>query len=124
MRIGYGVCAVALFAVSTICSAKEGGAPLRVDWTLTKTGATLKREAVISVTDRAGNPVVDADVQLSIDMPSMPGMHKVPTIKARPSGTAGRYAASFELEMPGEWVAQIEVKAPVRVKTIKKFHAE
>lgn len=99
-------------------------APLSVEWALEKTGKPLEREATLSVSDAKGQPVSGASIEVNVDMPSMPMMHKVPKAIAAPSGQPGRYKARFTLEMAGEWAAQIEVKGPVRTKVIKKFNID
>jgi uncharacterized GH25 family protein len=95
--------------------------PLSVEWTLGKTGKPLEREAILTVTDGRGQPVSGASVEVNVDMPSMPMMHKVPKAIAKPTGDPGRYKTRFTLEMAGEWAAQIEVKGPGRTKVVKKF---
>ncbi len=99
-------------------------APLSVEWTLEKTAKPLEREAMLTVTDGQGQPVSGASIEVSVDMPSMPMMHKVPKAIAEPAGPPGRYRARFTLEMAGEWAAQIEVKGPVRTKIVKKFNVD
>lgn len=98
--------------------------PLSVEWTLAKTQKPLEREALLTVTNSQGQPVSGATIEINVDMPSMPMMHKVPKSTAEPAGEAGRYKARFTLEMAGEWAAQIEVKQPVRTKVIKKFNVD
>ena len=123
----------ALLAVLISCASASGLssparaqaiAPLSVEWALDKTGKPLEREATLSVTDAKGQPVSGASIEVNVDMPSMPMMHKVPKTIAAPSGQPGRYKARFTVEMAGEWAAQIEVKGPVRTKVIKKFNVD
>lgn len=97
---------------------------LSLEWTLKKTGKPLEREAVLTVTDKQGQPVSGASIEVNVDMPSMPMMHKVPKAIAEPAGQPGLYRTRFTLEMAGEWAAQIEVKSPVRTKVIKKFNVD
>jgi hypothetical protein len=96
--------------------------PLSIEWTLVKTEKHLEREALITVTNAQGQPVSGASIEVKVDMPSMPMMHKVPKALAEPAGEPGRYKTRFTLEMAGEWVAQLEVKNPVRTKVIKRFN--
>jgi len=97
---------------------------LSVEWTLAKTKTPLEREALITVTNAQGQPVSGANIEVKVDMPSMPMMHSVPKATAEPSGEPGRYKTKFTLEMAGEWAAQVEVTKPVRTKVIKKFNVD
>lgn len=102
----------------------QSAAPLSIEWTLAKTSKPLEREAVITVTNAQGQPVSDANIEVNVDMPSMPMMHAVPKATATPAGEPGRYKTKFTLEMAGEWAAQIEVTKPVRTKVVRKFNAD
>lgn len=97
-------------------------APLTVEWTLEKTKKALEREATLTVANAQGQPVSGATIEVNVDMPSMPMMHRVPKVTAEPAGEPGRYKARFTVEMVGEWAAHIEVKGPVSAKVIKKFN--
>lgn len=101
----------------------QSAGPLSVEWTLTKTSKPLEREATITVTQQ-GQPVSGASIEVNVDMPSMPMMHKVPKAIAEPAGEPGRYKTRFTLEMKGEWAAQVEVTKPVRTKVVKKFNVD
>ena len=98
--------------------------PLSVEWTLEKTGKPLEREAVLTITNGQGQPVSGASIEVNVEMPSMPMIHRVPKAIAKPAGQPGRYMTRFTLEMAGEWAAQIEVKGPGRTKVIKKFNVD
>lgn len=102
----------------------QAAGPLSVEWTLEKTRKPLEREATLTVTNAQGQPVSGASIEVNVDMPSMPMMHKVPKTIAEPAGEPGRYKARFTLEMAGEWAAQIEIKGPVRTKVIRKFNVD
>lgn len=102
----------------------QAAGPLSVEWTLEKTSKPLEREAVLTVTNAQGQPVSGASIEVNVDMPSMPMMHKVPKAIAEPAAEPGRYKTRFALEMAGEWAAQIEVKGPMRTKVIKKFNVD
>jgi len=95
-----------------------------VEWTLEKTGKPFEREAWLTVINGRGQPVSGAVVEVNVDMPSMPMMHKVPKAIADPAGEPGRYKTKFTVEMAGDWAAQIEVKGPVRAKVVKKFNID
>ena len=102
----------------------QAAGPLSVEWKLEKTKKPLEREAVLTVTNAQGQPVSGASIEVNVDMPSMPMMHKVPKAIAEPAGEPGRYKTRFTLEMAGEWAAQIEVKGPARTKVIRKFNVD
>ena len=102
----------------------QSAGPLSVEWTLERTRKPLEREAALTVTNAQGQPVSGARIEVNVDMPSMPMMHKVPKAIAEPAGEPGRYKTRFTLEMAGEWVAQIEVKSPLRTKVVKKFSVD
>jgi hypothetical protein len=95
-----------------------------IDWSLAKTDKPLEREALITVKDPHGQPVLGARIEVTVDMPSMPMMHKVPMVVAEPAAEPGTYQARFTLEMAGEWVAQIEMKQPQRAKIVKRFKVD
>lgn len=87
------------------------------------TGAALERNLVITLTD-AGKPVSDATVEVTVDMPSMPMIHRVPKSRAVPTGKPGQYAAKVILEMAGEWAVRIVVDKPRRATFVEKFQAD
>ena len=115
--------AFAAWLLTTPSFAQSAG-PLSVEWTLAKTQKPLEREALITVTNAQGQPVSGASIEVNVDMPSMPMMHKVPKAVAEPAGEPGRYKTRFTLEMAGEWAAQLEVKNSVRTKVVKKFNID
>ena len=102
----------------------QAAAPVTVEWTLEKTKKALEREATLTVANGQGQPVSGVTIEVNVDMPSMPMMHKVPKVIAEPAGEPGRYKARFTVEMAGAWAAQIEVKGAVRAKVIKKFNVD
>jgi hypothetical protein len=102
----------------------QSAGPLSVEWTLERTRKPLEREALLTVTNAQGQPVSGARIEVNVDMPSMPMMHKVPKAVAESAGEPGLYKTRFTLEMAGEWAAQIEVKGPVRTKVVKKFNVD
>jgi hypothetical protein len=110
--------------VSSAASQTQSTPPFSIDWSLVRTAKPLERHALISVRDSQGQPVVGARIEVSVDMPSMPMMHKVPMVVAEPTAESGSYLARFTLEMPGEWAAQIEMIEPRRAKTVKRFQVD
>jgi len=122
LKLVVAVGSIAFLPPSTMLAQSAG--LLSVEWTLEKTGKPLEREAAITVRNQQGQPVSGANVEVNVDMPSMPMMHKVPRAIAAPAGEPGRYKTRFTLEMAGEWAAQIEVKGPMRTKVVKKFNVD
>lgn len=115
--------ACALTAAPLLAKDKPAGA-LRIDWTLKKTGVPLEREALLVINDSAGKPVAGAEIDIVLDMPSMPGAHRMAPVRAKPTAQPGSYSARFTLEMAGEWSARIEMKAPQKLKVSRRFRAD
>lgn len=87
-----------------------------------RTGKDLERELILYLRNKSDRtPVLGANVEIDVDMTSMPMMHKVPKAVAKPGDVAGEYRARVKLEMAGEWAAHITVKSPFRLKTVRKF---
>ena len=88
-------------------------------------GPVLVFDCDIRLSDRgSGRPIDKADVTVGADMPSMPMVHNVRPVKAKPAGEPGRYSARLELEMPGEWAVKIRVAGPVRDQIVKTLRFE
>jgi YtkA-like len=98
--------------------------PITVEWQVAATGKPLEREATITLTDAHGKPVENGQIEITVDMPSMPMTHRIPKIVARPTNERGQYTARFTLEMAGEWAAQIAVIRPQRTRVIKRFKVD
>ena len=105
-------------------AAHVASAAPKVEWVLKPSKNSLDRESTITITDRAGKPISNAKVTISLDMPSMPGAHHVPPVLATPTSTPGLYTALLRPEMVGEWTARIEMSAPQRLKIFKKFNVD
>ena len=93
------------------------------------TAEALVYSCTIAVTGRkSAEPVVAEALSVKADMPGMPMAHNIPPAKAMPmDGMPGRYTATLELDMHGEWALAIEVDgrtagtdARVRDKVIVK----
>lgn len=94
--------------------------PMELTFQAQPTGTPLERRLLIILSD-GGKPVTDATVEVDVDMPSMPLMHRVPKARATPNETPGEYTAKVTLEMPGEWAARIVVDKPRRTTVVHKF---
>ena len=117
----------AAIAASTAYPAQaqeSGKAPASIAWTLKETGRSLEREAQLTVRYRDGRPVTGGVIVVSLDMPSMPGVHRIAAVRAEATATPGRYLARLQPEMAGDWTAHIEMQAPYRLKVFRKFHVD
>jgi hypothetical protein len=101
-------------------SAAQKRSSITVDWRIAATGKPLEREATIT----QGRRIENGEIEISVDMPSMPMMHRIPKIIARPTGEQVEYTARFTLEMAGDWAAQIDVNQPQRTRVIKRFKVD
>jgi len=89
------------------------------------TGSVLERRFVITLKDaQTGNPIQGAAIDVNLDMPSMPMLHRVPKAKAEATGTPGQYATTVSLEMAGEWAARVVVEKPSRATFIHRFSVD
>ncbi|MBM3580826.1 MAG: FixH family protein [Alphaproteobacteria bacterium] len=116
MFIGVGL----LMSIAVPASAQN---LLELTFRAQPTNKPLERKLMIVLKD-GGKPVSDAIVEIDVDMPSMPMMHRVPKTKAMPSGAPGEYSANIILEMPGEWAARVAVDKPRRTTAVYKFQVE
>lgn len=102
-----------------------GPTALDLEFLAKPTGRPLEMDLVVILRDKAGGaPVSGARIEINVDMPSMPMMHRVPKTVAAPAAEPGHYAARVKLEMGGEWAARILVTEPARLNTVRKFQAE
>jgi len=70
---------------------------------------------------RQGQPVIDLDVRMSADMPSMPMAHQVKPVTARATSTPGEYRARLDLEMSGEWAVKLRLAGPLRDQLVLHY---
>jgi hypothetical protein len=75
----------------------------------------------VSLSDAAGNPVAGANVNLEGNM-SHPGMN--PVFGAAREIGAGRYQASIEFTMGGDWVMLVRVNLPDGQKLEREFEVK
>lgn len=89
------------------------------------TGQPLERRLIVVVTHGPeNNPVSGAIVEVDVDMPSMPMMHRVPKVRAVPSADPGEYIATVTVEMAGEWAARVAVDRPKRQTFLHRFQVD
>ena len=99
------------------------GQSMEIVFKADRTGKDLERELILILKNKVdGRPVLDAKLEIDVDMPSMPMMHKIPKATAKPSDVPGEYRARVKLEMAGEWAAHITVNSPSRLRTVRKFY--
>ena len=116
--------ALATLLIAAPLAAAAQGAVLRLEWQVLSATKPLERELVVTLKDARGSPVEGAQVDIEVDMPSMPMMHRVPVARAKPTGAPGRYSAKVEMEMAGEWAAKVSVAAPYKASWVRKFRLE
>ncbi|QLY30515.1 FixH family protein [Nocardia huaxiensis] len=126
MTLRRGVLAVALAVIAVIVawwlwpsaatqSPRMTAGPYLVRLTVndgshTSGGAHTGDNAVdLEITDHAGNPVAPDQVAVEPAMPQMG--HAVPPAAAEPI-TPGRYRATVNLPMPGQWEIAVDLSGP------------
>jgi hypothetical protein len=67
---------------------------------------------------RDGKPLTGVALTLGADMPSMPMMHAVKPVKAKPGKTPGEYRAKLDLEMLGEWAVTLTLAGPAKDRLV------
>lgn len=88
-------------------------------------GARLAYDCTVElVRGPGGPPIVEAEVELGADMPSMPMAHAVRPVRAVPAGSPGVYRARLVLEMHGEWAVKVTLARPFRDQDIVMLRFE
>ncbi len=78
----------------------------------------------VTVKDANRRAISDADITLKAHMPSMPMAHSVKPIKAAVVDQNGLYRATLQLQMPGIWAVEVDVRGPVRERVISRIDTE
>ena len=78
----------------------------------------------VTVKDANRRAISDADITLKAHMPSMPMAHSVKPIKAAAVDQNGLYRATLQLQMPGIWAVEVDVRGPVRERVISRIDTE
>lgn len=85
--------------------------------TLSNSTGQLKQgdqEVMFAFTDASGKPVDVGAVSLNFHMPRMGGMAEMnDSVTFTTTGTAGVYRGKVNIEVPGEWQAQLAYEGPV-----------
>lgn len=92
----------------------------RADMQCKATGTDLVYDCVIRLA-RGGEPVSGAQLNVGADMPSMPMMHNLKPVKARPGKGPGEYLVRLDLEMQGEWAVKLRLAGPVRDQVVLHY---
>ncbi len=78
----------------------------------------------VTVKDANRRAISDADITLKAHMPSMPMAHSVKPIKAATVDQNGLYRATLQLQMPGIWAVEVDIRGPVRERVISRIDTE
>ena len=78
----------------------------------------------VTVKDANRRAISDADIRLKAHMQSMPMAHSVKPVKAAAVDQNGRYRATLQLQMPGIWAVEVDVRGPVRERVISRIYTE
>lgn len=108
----------ALVWMPALAGAQGGGRP-QVELQCVSFGMGPMLECTAHLKRRDGTPLDGAQVTLGALMPSMPMAHTVKPMKAVPTGTAGQYRATLELEMLGVWAVEVDISGPARDKVAR-----
>jgi hypothetical protein len=101
------------------------GGSIQATFEAEPTGKPLARRLVITLKDaQTGDPIQGAAIDVNVEMPSMPMLHRVPKTKAEATGTPGQYATTVTLEMAGEWAARVAIEKPSRATFIHRFSVD
>jgi hypothetical protein len=116
---------VAVLLVVAACGSKSGvstGTPIKsvtidkVTATLSNTTGQLKQgdqEVTLAFTDSAGKPVDVGAVSLNFHMPQMGSMAAMTdSVTFTTTGTLGVYRGKVNIEVAGEWQAQLAYEGP------------
>ena len=97
----------------------------KAEVTCASAGETLHYDCVIKLADaRSGEPISGVTLSVGADMPSMPGMHNAPPVKATEQPEKGVYTARLVLEMHGDWAVRLDLSGAVRDRVIAMLRFE
>lgn len=84
-----------------------------------------KQEIMIAFTDGAGNPVDITAASLNFNMPSMGSMAEMNNAaNLTTTGTKGQFKGNLDIEMAGDWTAQITYEGAQTGKTTIPISAQ
>ena len=83
------------------------------------TGTVLQYDCSIALKNaHTSEPLGGVTLTVGADMPSMPMMHNVRPVPAKPGTQAGTYLARLALEMHGDWAVQLNLSGPLRDRIV------
>ncbi len=104
-------------ALALVPSAATAGERLMAEYTKEFTGSKsgLEYRYTIKVKiHKTGEPVAGAEFTIATDMPTMPGAHHRPPVKAEPGDHSGTYHATIDFVMVGAWNLILRFTKPHR----------
>ena len=113
------VLAVSVSVLPGLASAQSGRPRVELKCVSFGTGPLL--ECLVKTQRRDGTPLEGAQVTLGALMPSMPMAHTIKPVKATPTGNAGEYKGTLELEMSGVWTVEVSFSIPVKDKLTRNL---
>ena len=116
-----------LLLVAALMQGQPGqaqAARVRVEVRCEARGLGPRIDCLVRLQRPDGTAMDGAALTMGAGMPSMPLAHSVPRVAARPSGKAGEYAVSLELQMSGVWALEIDLSAPVRDRIVRVVLAQ
>lgn len=128
----------ALVALAAACGGDSAGSGMKQittkkvndNLTVTLSGAdgklkNGKQEIMIAFTDGAGNPVDITAASLNFNMPAMGSMAEMNNAaNLTTTGTKGQFKGNLDIEMIGDWIAQITYEGAQSGKTTIPMKAQ
>ena len=111
--------AVSVLVLPRLASAESGRPRVELKCVSIGTGPLL--ECLVKTQHRDGSPLEGAHVTLGALMPSMPMAHTIKPARATPTGNAGEYKGTLELEMSGVWTVEVSFSTPVKDKQTRNL---
>jgi hypothetical protein len=97
----------------------------KAEVTCAPAGEKLHYDCIIKLANaRSGELISGVTLSVGADMPSMPGMHNTPPVKATEQPEKGVYTARLVLEMHGDWVVRLDLSGTVRDRVIAMLRFE
>lgn len=104
-------------ALALVPSAATAGERLMAEYTKEFTGSKGGLEHLYTIKvkiHKTGAPVAGAEFTIATDMPTMPGAHHMPPVKAEPGDHSGTYHATIDFVMVGGWNLILRFTKPHR----------
>ena len=111
--------AVSVSVLPRLASAESDRPRVELKCVSIGTGPLL--ECLVKTQRRDGKPLEGAHLTLCALMPSMPMAHTIKPARATPTGNAGEYKGTLELEMSGVWTVEVSFSTPVKDKQTRNL---